>query len=119
MPRFLVHVHTGPADPNKATLACLVALTAAHKGHDVTVFFAGDGVRLLDPEQAGIEGLGTGRLGEHLTALAEAGARFKVSGMSAKARGFDDALLHGHPAEFAMPETLIDLAHAADTVLCY
>lgn len=119
MPRFLVHIHTGPADPNKATLGCLVALTAAHKGHDVTLFLAGDGVHLLAPAHAGIEGQGTGRLSDHLTALAEAGARFRVSGLSAKARGYDQELLEGHPAEFAMPETLIDLAHAADTVLCY
>ncbi|MGR3463692.1 DsrE family protein [Limimaricola sp.] len=119
MPRFLVHIHTGPADPNKATLGCLVALAAARKGHDVTVFFAGDGVHLLAPDHAGIEGAGTGRLGDHLIGLAETGARFRVSGMSAKARGYDEALLDGHPAEFAMPDTLVDLAQAADTLLCY
>ncbi|MCP1169980.1 DsrE family protein [Limimaricola litoreus] len=119
MPRFLVHIHTGPADPNKATLGCLVALTAARKGHEVTVFFAGDGVHLLAADHAGLEGAGTGRLGDHLTGLAEAGARFRVSGMSAKARGYDDGLLEAHPAEFAMPEVLVDLAHAADTVLSY
>ncbi|MGX9854324.1 DsrE family protein [Limimaricola variabilis] len=119
MSRFLVHIHTGPEGPNKATLGCLVALEAARKGHDVTLFFAADGVHLLAPQHAGIEGQGTGRLGEHLVALAEAGARFRVSGMSAKARGYDEALLEGHPAAFAMPDALIDLADAADTVLCY
>ena len=119
MPRFLVHIHTGPADANKATLGCLVALAAARKGHDVTVFLAGDGVHLLAPAHAGIEGEGTGRLSEHLTALSEMGVRFRVSGLSAKARGYDETLLEGHAAEFAMPDALIDLAQAAVTVLCY
>ncbi|SDF08883.1 DsrE family protein [Limimaricola pyoseonensis] len=120
MSRFLVHIHTGPADPNKVTLGCLVALTAAKKGHEVTLFLAGDGVHLLAAShRAGVEGQGTGRLSEHLGALAEAGARFRVSGLSAKARGYDERLLDGLPAEFATPDMLVDLAETADTVLCY
>jgi hypothetical protein len=42
-----------------------------------------------------------------------------VSGMSAKARGYDDSLLAGYNASFAMPDKLIALALEADTVLCY
>ena len=81
MSRFLVHIHTGPEGPNKATLGCLVALEAARKGHDVTLFFAADGVHLLAPQHAGIEGQGTGRLGEHLVAALAArvgGARLEA-----------------------------------------
>ena len=120
MSKFLVHIHTGPENPNKATLGCLVALTALKDGHEVNVFMAGDGVHLLAPESiASIEGQCTGALREHIPAIAEAGGHFFVSGMSAKARGYDDSLLNGHPAEFAMPSKLVALAAEAETVLCY
>ena len=58
-------------------------------------------------------------VGAHFAAFLEGGARFFVSGMSAKARGLGDADLVGKAAEFAMPDVLIDRATAADVVLCY
>ena len=42
-----------------------------------------------------------------------------VSGMSAKARGYDESLLDGFNAEFAMPGKLLELSTNTDTVLCY
>ena len=42
-----------------------------------------------------------------------------VSGMSAKARGYDESLLNGYKAEFAMPDVLIEESIKADSVLCY
>jgi len=54
-----------------------------------------------------------------LRALAEANIEIMVSGMSAKARGYDDSLLAGYNASFAMPDKLIGLALDVDTVLCY
>ena len=42
-----------------------------------------------------------------------------VSGMSAKARGYDESLLDGFDAEFAMPDKLLELSTESDTVLCY
>jgi hypothetical protein len=54
-----------------------------------------------------------------LQALAAANVQIMVSGMSAKARGYDDSLLSGYNASFAMPDKLIPLALDADTVLCY
>lgn len=120
MAKFLVHIHTGPADPTKATLGCAVAAAAAKAGHEVTVFLAGDGVHLFAPEQVeSLVGLGTGALKDHLANIEAGGGRFVLSGMSAKARGYDDGLLKGRPAEFGMPDTLVALAAAADTVLCY
>lgn len=120
MSKFLVHIHTGPDNPTKATLGCIVAATAAKQGHDVTVFLAGDGVHLFAPATvAELEGQGTGKLADHLAAITAGGGRFFLSGMSAKARGYDDSLLDGRPAEFAMPDTLVRLADEADTVLCY
>ncbi len=39
--------------------------------------------------------------------------------MSAKARGYDESLLEGFNAEFAMPDKLIEISSNADTILCY
>lgn len=120
MAKILIHIHSGPDSPNKATLACTVALTAATAGHEVTVFFAADGVHLLAPDNiASVTGQGTGAMADLIPGLAIAGASFRVSGKSAKARGYDETLLEGHPAEFAMPDALIALSLEADSVLCY
>ena len=120
MSRFLIHIHTGPADPTKATLGLLVALTALREGHEADIFLAGDAVHLFAPQTiATLTGLGTGALSDHIPAIAAAGGRFHLSGKSAEARGYDAALLAGHPATFALPKDLIRLAAAADTVLCY
>jgi predicted peroxiredoxin len=120
MSAFLIHIHTGPEDPTKAALGCLVAATALKAGHDTRLFLAGEAVRLLDPEVvATLEGEGTGKLADHLAEIAEHGGRFYLSGMSARARGYDEALLDEYPAEFAMPDVLVGLAGEAETVLCY
>ena len=120
MAKFLIHIHSGPADPTKAPLGCLIAATALKEGHEVDVFMAGDAVHLLAPDYAeGLVGQGTGALRDHLPAIAERGGRFYLSGMSAKARGYDDDLLTDHPAEFAMPDVLERRAAEADRVLCY
>ncbi|KUF10645.1 DsrE family protein [Pseudoponticoccus marisrubri] len=119
MAQMLVHVHTGPENPTKAALGLLVALTGLREGHAVTLFLAGDAVHLLSPDHADVTGTGTGRVGDHLAGLKEAGASFLLSGMSAKARGYDDTLLAGYDARFAMPDALVAQAVSADTVLCY
>jgi hypothetical protein len=48
-----------------------------------------------------------------------AGGKFYLLGMSAKARGFDDALIEGKPAEFAMPDVLEKLLVESDKSLTY
>ncbi|HEV7267720.1 MAG TPA: DsrE family protein [Falsiroseomonas sp.] len=118
--RFLVHVHTGPQDATKAALGFLVAATALRQGHAVTLFLAGEGVRLLSAEAlASVEGQGTGKLSAHLEDILARGGRFYLSGMSARSRGLGEELLAGRPAEFAMPDALVRLAAEADVVLSY
>ena len=118
MPRFLIHIHSGPENPTKATLGFLVAATALQEGHQVDLFLAGDGVLLLGPEAlASLEGKGTGKLSAHFDAIVVSGGQ--LSGMSAKARGFDDSILKDRPAQFAMPDILIRLAAEADVTLTY
>ena len=81
---------------------------------------AGDGASLIgDVALSGLEGVGTSKLSAHYKVLADGGARFYVSGMSAKARGLGDADIAGKPAEFAMPDVLVRLATEADVVLTY
>lgn len=120
MPKLLVHVATGPENPSRAALAFLVAKVAANEGHAVTLFLAADGVQLLrDQVLDSLVGTGTGSLREHYDALATKGARFYVSGMSAKSRGMSEVDLQGKPAEFAMPDLLVRLTFENDRVLTY
>ena len=58
-------------------------------------------------------------LQEHLDFLQSANTTLWVSGMSAKARGYNENLLEGFNAQFAMPNRLVEASLEADTVLCY
>lgn len=120
MTKILIHVTTGPENPTKAALAFLVAKTAIAEGHTVNLFLAGDGVHLLSSDALdNVEGIGTGKLGEHFNAIVETGGQFYLSGMSAKARGYDEELLANRPAEFAMPDVLVKLLVESDKSLTY
>ena len=116
----LVHIYSGLESKNKVTLGLLVALTAEKNDHQVTLFLAGDGVRLLTCNKAGeIVGQGTGDLYEHLENLKNSKISIYVSGISAKSRGYDETLLEGYKAEFVMLDVLIEESIKADSVLCY
>lgn len=118
--KFLVHLTCGPNNPTKAALGFLVAKTALAEGHTVTLFLAGDAAVLLrNADLDTVEGVGTGKLREHYDALANGGARFYVSGLSAKARGMTETDLAGKPAEFAMPTKLVQLAAESDRLFTY
>ena len=120
MAKILIHVTTSPEDQTRAALSFLVAKTALAEGHEVNLFLAGESVRLLDTEALeSVQGVGTGSLKEHYDAIVEAGGKFYLSGMSAKARGFDDSLIEGKPAEFAMPDVLVRLLVESDRSLTY
>ena len=98
----------------------MAALTAEKNDHKVTLFLAGDGVQILNCKKAGeIVGQGTGDLYEHLQNLKKSKVTIYVSGMSAKARGYDESLLDGYNAEFAMPDKLVEESIKSDSVLCY
>jgi len=116
----LVHIYSGLESKNKITLGLLVALTAEKNDHKVTLFLAGDGVQILNCKKAGeIVGQGTGDLYEHLENLKNSKVTIYVSGLSAKSRGYDEKLLEGYNAEFAMPDVLVDESIKADSILCY
>ena len=116
----LVHIYSGLESKNKITLGLLVALTAEKNDHKVTLFLAGDGVKILNCKKAGeIVGQGTGDLYEHLQNLNNSKITIYVSGMSAESRGYDEKLLDGYTAEFVMPDVLVEESIKADSVLCY
>lgn len=118
MANLLIHLATGPENPTRAALALLVARTAAEEGHEVSVFLAGDAVQLARAETASAaQGIGTGSVSEHLTALREAGVPIYLSGMSSKARGVAAETAEG--AELAPPQKLVELAAQADSTLTY
>lgn len=120
MAKILVHVTHGSEHPTRAALAYLVAKTALSEGHEVSLFLAGDAAVLIrDAVIDSVVGVGTGQLREHHDALVQGGARFYVSGMSAKARGVSDADLAGKPAEFAMPNILVQLSLDHDRMFTY
>jgi len=120
MSKFLIHIHSGPDLKNKSTLGMLVAITAFNKGNEVNIFLAADGVHLLSIKNEGeVVGQGTGDLKNHLDKLKQNNIKLYVSGMSAKARGYDESLLNGFNAEFAMPDKLLTLSTESDSVLCY
>lgn len=120
MSKLLVHLATGPHDPTRAALAFLVAKTAAAGGHEVSLFLAGDAVAFLrDPIMDAAQGIGTGSVRQHYTALADAGARVYASGMSSKARDLDADAAGGKAVEFAPPERLVELILEADRVVTY
>ncbi len=120
MSKILIHIHSGLEHKNKITLGLFVALTALKEGHEVKIFLAADGVHLLSVKNEGeIVGEGTGDLKKHLDDLRSNNSEFFVSGMSAKARGYDENLLEGYNANFSMPDKLINLSIECDSVLCY
>jgi predicted peroxiredoxin len=120
MGKLLVHITSGPEAPTKAALGLLVARAGVDAGHEVSVFLGGDAVQLMrEAVLDSLHGLGTGSLRESFDAVAASSGRFYVSGMSSKARGLTDADLQGKPAEFAMPNRLVELAFEADRTLIY
>ena len=115
MGKLLIHITSGTEAPTRAALGLLVGKAGIDEGHEVSVFLAGDAVQLIrDAVLDSLTGLGTGSLRESFDAIASAGGRFYVSGMSSKARGVTDSDLVGKPAEFAMPRRLVQLAFEAD-----
>ena len=120
MSRLLVQIATGPENPTRVALGLLVAKTALGAGHDVDVFFAGDGVNVLRPEtlDAG-QGVGTGAFREHVDALVSGGAALYASAMSSKARGLTTEAIGALPVRLSPPTKLVELTFAADRVLTY
>ncbi len=120
MAKVFVHIHSGLELINKVSLGLLVATTSVKEGHDVKVFFAGDGVENMTCSKRGeFVGIGTGDIKDHLDYLKDSGAEIYISRLSAEARGYNEKLFEGYNARFARPHDLLALSLESDTVLCY
>ena len=118
--KVLVNICSGLKSKNKVTLGLLAALAAENEGHQVTLFLEGNGVNILNCKTAGeIVGKGIGDWYEHLENIKNSNVKIYFSEISAKSRGYDNTILHGYKAEFAMPNVLIEESIKADSVLCY
>ena len=119
MSKILIHIHSGPESKNKLTLGLLVTVTSAKQVHDVSLFSANDTVHALNfKSREEIVGQGTGDVKVHLDFIKDAEIKIQASGMSAKARGYDDSLLNGFNAESSMLDKLISPFVEAASVLC-
>ena len=117
---ILVHITQGPENPTRAALGFLVAKTAIEEGYTVTLFLAGDAVRLLqDSVLNTLSGTGTGKLRDHYDAIVKGKGKFYLSANSSKARGVTEADLIGKPAEFALPKVLVRLSVESDRMFTY
>lgn len=120
MASILVHIVSGPEHPSRVALGLLVAKTAIAEGHDVAVFFAGDGVQVIrDATLDAIQGVGTGNAREHFGDVVSGGGRLYLSKMSCAARGVTEADLEGKPAEMALPPDLVRLITESDRTVTY
>src|SRR5687768_13553453 len=118
--KILVHITQGPENATRAALGFLIAKTALEEGHEVSLFLAGDGVKLLqDSVLNNLMGVGTGKLREHYEGIVKAKGKFYLSGSSSKARGMNEADIQGKPAEFAMPSVLVRLSVVSDRMFTY
>lgn len=118
--KILVHITQGPENPTRAALGFLVAKSAIEEGHTVSLFLAGDAVKLLqDSVLSTLTGVGTGKLREHYEAIVKGAGRFYLSGNSSKARGITETDIKGKPAEFALPNVLVRLSVESDRMFTY
>ncbi|MFN2440220.1 MAG: DsrE family protein [Chitinophagaceae bacterium] len=118
--KILVHITQGPENPTRAALGFLVAKTAIEDGHTVTLFLAGDAVKLLqDSVLNTLTGIGTGKLNEHYEAIVKGNGKFYLSGNSSKARGITETDIKDKPAEFALPNILVRLSVESDRMFTY
>lgn len=118
--KILVHITHGPENPTRAALGFLVAKTAIEDGHTVTIFLAGDAVKLLqDSVLNTLMGVGTGKLLEHYEAIVKGNGKFYLSGNSSKARGVTETDIKGKPGEFALPNVLVRLSIESDRMFTY
>lgn len=117
---ILVHITHGPENPTRAALGFLVARTAIEEGHTVTLFLAGDAVKLLqDSVLNNLTGIGTGKLRDHYEAIVKGNGKFYLSANSSKARGVTEADIKNKPAQFALPTVLIRLSVESDRMFTY
>jgi len=120
MGKLLIHIITGVDNPSRAVLGFAVAKAALDDGHEVSVFCAGDGVTSLQEITINeMQGVGLGKLSDHLSALKNGGANLYASKMSAKARGINPEQLESLGFTPATPNKLVEICFDTDRTIVY
>lgn len=97
--RAAISLTTGLEDPEKVTVAFLVALGAAESGRPTMMFLAKEAVRLaLTGFAAGVACDGCPPLGELLERYERAGGRYLVCPLCFNAKGLDAGVVVGNAA---------------------
>lgn len=96
MPKAAISLATGLEDPEKVTVAFLVAVGAAEAGRETMIFLTKEAVRLAVPGVArAVACEGCPPLDQLLSRYAAAGGRMIVCGICVDAKGLDpDVFLH-------------------------
>jgi predicted peroxiredoxin len=88
--KVLINLATGLEDPERVTIAFLVAGPALERGHDVAMFLTKDAVRLAVPGHAeGVACDGCPPLERLFQQFADGGGRLLVCPICVNARGLD------------------------------
>lgn len=90
--RFCINLTRGAEDPDRATIAFVVANAALAKGRDTLVFVSNDAVRFAAPGGAdGVTAEGFPPLAELVGIFSEGGGKMLVCAPCAKVRGLEDS----------------------------
>jgi predicted peroxiredoxin len=117
--RVVVNLATGLEDPERVTIAFLVAGAAAEQGKDVVMFATKEAVRLGLPGSAeGVACDGCPSLEMLFAQYADAGGQLFVCPICFQARGLDEAQLVGN-ARLAGATPLWEWIADAATVFSY
>ena len=117
--RFFIQIAHGPDAGSLAHRGLLIARAAAEKGHEVDVFLAGGATGLLAQEELELATAFGPRVGELVAAILARGGRIYASSAAIADRGVVLPADIASRVEPSPPDTIIDLAVAADRVLTY
>lgn len=119
MSKLLIHLTHGAEAPTQADRAFLIAQAAIEEGHYVSMFLAGEAVKLLKDEMLDST-LGFGsNLRTRYDSIVEGGGDFYLSKISCESRGVSEQDLEGKKVQLASPNVLVRLALNHDQVITY
>lgn len=119
MGKLLIHLTHGIEEPTKADRAFLIAQAAIQEGHNVSMFLAGEAVKLMKDENLDST-LGFGsKLRDYYDFIVKNGGKIYLSKISCESRGVTADDLAGKEVELASPHVLVQLTFNSDRTITY